>query len=414
MLQRFTRTTPKRHPKWSERKVHAMTLDVITEMDEELSEDAVVPRRKMANIETGERIEGIVSRDCDDSVHVDIGAASDGILAKGDFIGAADPDQLYWPGTRLNVTVWSKANHTVFLRLHRYSSSMWDRCLKRFGEEPLHNESVQCWNVGRGIPPFFERDGKRMHCIVGTLPPTVQEKVQALVKKGNVYWNTWKNKSSRPLQKGRLHGVGIHLSRNKTFPGTAELRDLCNEVLGDMLDTPAVDTLHTATNEDVWQGFRWYKPPALPSREPGVAVRDPADGGAVQTYIGQGYMAVLANCSEDHAPPPPVAKLLGVPSCTETCPTCREEGLQACEECCVHVDNDQSATLLLGIQEEDPVVDEMAFFVMGNKAFPLAGGRVFLFDGKVVPHGVWCMKGHYQGMAFVKKVPHKRHPRRKQ
>lgn len=28
---------------------------------------------------------------------------------------------------------------------------------------------------------------------------------------------------------------------------------------------------------------------------------------------------------------------------------------EACDECCVHVDNDQSASLLLGVQEEDLV-----------------------------------------------------------
>ncbi|CAE7854851.1 unnamed protein product, partial [Symbiodinium necroappetens] len=117
----------------------------------------------------------------------------------------------------------------------------------------------------------------------------------------NTYWDTWAEKSSRPQQKGRLHGK-------------------CNEaaaycchsplVLADMLDTDMVKVFENATNSDVWQSFRWYTPPALPRKDPGVAAIDPADGGSVQTYVGQGYMAVLSNCSEDHSPPPPVAKLL--------------------------------------------------------------------------------------------------------
>ena len=37
-------------------------------------------------------------------------------------------------------------------------------------------------------------------------------------------------------------------------------------------------------------------------------------------------MAVLNNCSESHGPPVPVAKLLGVASCKETCPTCDPSG----------------------------------------------------------------------------------------
>ncbi|CAE7247820.1 unnamed protein product, partial [Symbiodinium pilosum] len=404
---------PRRHPRWAERKMHSMTMEVLMEMDEELAaEEASMIKRKTADFAEGERVEGVVVRDCGDSIHVDIGAAADAILERGDFIGAADR-RVYLPGTHLNVTVWSKANHTLSLRMHRFNSCRCQTCFQP-KEGPVHRQScVQCWNVGRGVPPLFEANGKRLHCVVGPVPESVHEKVQALIKQGNTYWDTWAEKSSRPLQKGRLHGVGIQLSRNRTFPGTAQLRGRCNEVLGEMLDTEMVEVLNNATNEDVWQSFRWYKPPALPSREPGVASIDPADGGSVQSYIGQGYMAVLSNCSEDHAPPVPVAKLLGVPSCKETCPTCRSKGCQACEECCVHVDQDHSASLLLGIQEEDPIIDQMAFFVMGNKAFPLAGGRAFLFDGKVVPHGVWCMRGHYQGMAFVKKVPYKRRARKK-
>jgi len=405
----------RRHPKGAERKVHAMTLDVLMEMDEDLAaeEAAVVHKRKMADFKQGERVEGVVSRDCDDCVHVDIGAAADGILEKGNYIGAAAPGGLYWPGTRLNVTVWSTTNHTISLRLHRYNSCKCHLCFQPEAGSVPHNRHVQCCNVGRGVPPLFETDGKRMHCVVGPVPQIVHEKVQALIQQGNTYWDTWAEKSSRPQQKGRLHGVGIQLSRNRIFPGTAELRGKCNEVLADMLDTDMVKVLENATNSDVWQSFRWYKPPALPKKDPGVAAVDPADGGSVQTYVGQGYMAVLSNCSEKHSPPPPVAKLLGVPSCKETCPTCRSKGCQACEECCVHVDQDHSASLLLGIQENDPVIDQMAFFVMGNKAFPLAGGRAFIFDGKVVPHGVWCMRGHYQGMAFVKKVPYKRGARKR-
>lgn len=400
-----------------ERKVHAMTMDVLLKMDEELQK---APRRTMADFNLGDRVEGVVKRNSADSVHVDIGAAVDGILEKGDVLGAADPLERYLPGRRLNVTIWRKANHAIFLRLHRYEGTKCHTCFQSLSQEAMygrnghHHRCIQCANLGRRIPPFFEKGGKRYHCIVGAVPVEVQKKVQGLIAKGNQYWDTWKEKSSRPTHKGRLHGVGLQLSRNYTFPGTEQLQENCNDVLQGMLSTAMVEMLKNATNEDVWRSFRWYHPPGLPSAEPGVAVRDPSDGGAVQSYIGQGYMAVFNNASDSHGPPVPVAALLGVPSCKETCPTCRSQGCQACGECCVHVDNDQSASILLGLQEEHPVLDEMAFFVMGNKAYPLAGGRAFLFDGKVVPHGVWCSpKGHYQGMAFVKKVPYQRRIRSK-
>jgi len=280
-----------------------------------------------------------------------------------------------------------------------------------YGSGGHHWRCTRCWNSGRGIPPLFESEGQRMHCVVGAVPAKIQEKVRRLVKKGNGYWETWRRTSSRPEQKGRLHGVGLSLSSKVPFPGTEPLREDCTEVLLKLLDTPAVRVLNKLTENgkaDARSAFKGYVPPPLPAAEPGVAVQDPADGGVLQAYIGQGYMAVRANVSHNHGPPLPVAKLLGVPSCKETCKTCKHRGCMACEDCCVHVDNDDSVSLLLGLQETETEVDKMAFFVMGSRAFPLAGGRMFLFDGKVVPHGVWCMRGDYTGMAFVKKKPYRK------
>eukprot|EP00438_Fugacium_kawagutii_P011769 Skav222943 [mRNA] locus=scaffold1489:530389:540046:- [translate_table: standard] len=192
-----------RHSQRVERKVHAMTMDVLLKMDQELQKS---PRRKMADFAMGDRIEGVVKRDLADSVHLDIGAAVDGILEKADFLGAADRFQRYLPGTRLNVTIQRKANHAIFLRLHRYEgkASTCQTC----------GESLGCFNLGRRIPPLFEKDGKRYHSIVGAVPSEVQRKVRALIAKGNEYWDTWIQKSSRPTHRGRLHGVGLQLSIN--------------------------------------------------------------------------------------------------------------------------------------------------------------------------------------------------------
>ncbi|CAK8996379.1 Uncharacterized protein SCF082_LOCUS4761 [Durusdinium trenchii] len=404
------------HAAQASASVHAMTMEVLLKMDEEGRSDT--PRRRLADFQLGEDlVDAVVTRDTPSAVHLEIGAAVDGILEKGETIGLADPLASYWPGQRLNVTVIKKAKHHVWVRLQRYDATRCHSCFQLLEGHPApgsrHELRCQCVNIGRHVPPFFEDAGHRYHGIVGPVPLEVQEKMQKLIEKGNQYWDTWTDKSSRPTHKGRLHGVGLQLSRNITFPGTEQLQEQCNEVLREMLGTSMVQLLRNASNADVWRSFRWYTPPSLPAAQPGVAERD-GEGGTVQSYIGQGYMAVLNNCSEAHGPPVPVAKLLGVPSCKDTCPTCRSQGCQACSECCVHVDNDQSASVLLGIQEENPLIDEMAFFVMGNKAFPLAGGRSFFFDGKVVPHGVWRpQRGHYKGMAFVRKVPYRREKRRK-
>lgn len=189
------------------------------------------------------------------------------------------------------------------------------------------------------------------------------------------------------------------------FYGTKQLRDDVNAILDGMLCTPMVEIFTSAEQSMERHHVHSYKLPPLPSVEPGVGVMYP-DGGVLNTYIGMGYMHVHVPIMPGHGPPVPVARALGVKSCKETCATCRKpRGCLLCEDCCVHLDKDHSLSVLLGIQEKDQADDQMAFFVMGNKAFPLSGGRAFLFDGRFVPHGVYCMHGNYTGMAFVKKMP---------
>ena len=51
--------------------------------------------------------------------------------------------------------------------------------------------------------------------------------------------------------KGWLAKVGLQLSRNKSFPGTEQLKEMCNEVLRDMLKSSMVHVLKNASNDDV-------------------------------------------------------------------------------------------------------------------------------------------------------------------
>eukprot|EP00930_Biecheleria_cincta_P095450 TRINITY_DN87411_c0_g1_i1.p1 TRINITY_DN87411_c0_g1~~TRINITY_DN87411_c0_g1_i1.p1 ORF type:complete len:462 (-),score=68.02 TRINITY_DN87411_c0_g1_i1:60-1415(-) len=365
----------------------------------------------------GDEVLGTVLDDSDDGVTLDIGSGVHGFIERGDFMGAARPTERFQVGQQLQTIVWKITKGKLLLRFPRERSRTCFTCFQTlpaqtelFGHGGHHEDCIQAWHLGRGKPALFELDGQPFHCVVGPVTNELKKRVDRLVKRGNVHWASWNKDSSRPDQKGRLHGIGMSLSSHIHFKGTHSLRDEAQAVLDDLLASPIVALFNDASHDINRPRYPEYKSPPLPSLQPGVGNLD-VDGGCLNTYVGQGYMAVRANASQHHGPPVPVAKLLGVASCKNTCLTCKMQGCQACCDCCMRVDSDDSISLLLGVQEPETQPQDMAFFCMGNKAFPLAGGRAFLFDGKRIPHGVWCMHGHYVGMAFVKKMPWK-HPRK--
>eukprot|EP00931_Biecheleriopsis_adriatica_P117010 TRINITY_DN92576_c0_g1_i1.p1 TRINITY_DN92576_c0_g1~~TRINITY_DN92576_c0_g1_i1.p1 ORF type:complete len:371 (-),score=38.35 TRINITY_DN92576_c0_g1_i1:8-1120(-) len=300
---------------------------------------------------------------------------------------------------------WSQCHKLFMTRVHRFECfAMSDHAPKKHPAGPalVHTAyTAQAWHLSDSIPPLRWVKGRAFHCAVGSIPLAIQSKMRRLVRKGRKHWP----QSSRPTHKGELNGVGFKLSANMQFSGTRELADDVNDILRGMLNTRLLWMINKSDRMNAWQGFPNYISPALPAAEPGVATED-LSGGVLNAYVGLSYMHVRAPVRRDHAPPPAVAALLGVPSCRQSCKRCMKPGgCIDCEDCCLHVDNDHSASLLLGLQEANPAANQRAFFVLGEKAFPLEGGRAFVFDGAMVPHGVWCMHGKYTGMAFVKKMP---------
>ena len=117
-------------------------------------------------------------------------------------------------------------------------------------------------------------------------------------------------------------------------------------------------------------------------------------GAAPNVYFGlNGYAPICAMgrpSLEAHGPPPPVAKLLGVPSCCVTCPICAQGLCLRCIYCPYHCDY-HDPTLTVIILKEDPETPKpvRSFFCLGDRAYNLEGGAMFIFDASKVPHGVW-------------------------
>ena len=95
--------------------------------------------------------------------------------------------------------------------------------------------------------------------------------------------------------------------------------------------------------------------------------------------------------SAAHPPPAPVARLLRVAPCTESCHTCRCSGCAECPACCLHLDRDE-ASFSLGCfwQHRKVKPADRVWFAVGGKAFCIAGGLTVAFHGGHSLHGVWA------------------------
>jgi hypothetical protein len=164
---------------------------------------------------------------------------------------------------------------------------------------------------------------------------------------------------------GTLFGVGSeHYSDGKTlFKGTLQLSEHVGPLLTQIYDEEAVkhcQTLKTA-----------LPPGAYTMPFPKVLFRlsDVLAGSAEgKLFFGLNYVSEVR--SENHPPPPPVAKLLNVKSCVEDCAVCRGLGHNACPHCPLKATpDDSSLRVIVNWQTE-------RFFV--RRRF-LSGPRLFSF-----------------------------------
>ena len=214
----------------------------------------------------------------------------------------------------------------------------------------------------------------------------------ALLRCTAVGRRTWaENSSARPGHEGVIFGWGWCYRYQKPFQ--------CLDTLA-----PPVRAAFTAlTAQCSRPGFADVKK-AFKSLLSVPVAQVGAPGGVV-AYLGDKYSPGACG----HPPPPPVAALLGATSCKEDCDWCAKWDCISCPKCPLHVDvQDPGATVACFFQRRRSPVGARAYFIVGRRAFSLAGGLAVGFQPEV-PHGVWAPPGahaddqcQWTGVAFVR------------
>jgi hypothetical protein len=116
---------------------------------------------------------------------------------------------------------------------------------------------------------------------------------------------------------------------------------------------------------------------------------DDADG-EFNGLVGLEVKSCWESKVQCHDPPPPVAHLLRVRSCLDSCVICQTKGCVVCPYCAVGYDGTgESLTLLFMAQTPRTPVKYQSFFVIEGQAYRIAGGLAVMFHGLSSPHGTW-------------------------
>lgn len=198
------------------------------------------------------------------------------------------------------------------------------------------------------------------------------------------------NSSARPGHEGDIHGWGWCYRYQKPFQCVGALAAPVRSLFSAVAETCVGHCARAGFPH--FQGL--LKSPLEVLGAPGGLV----------AYLGHKYTP--GRCG--HPPPAPVAALLGVRPCGEQCSWCAKWGCLTCESCPLHIDSqDLGPTVACFYQRRRCRVGERAWFCVGERAFPLAGGLVVGFSGDA-PHGVYATPSAHSsdaspwlGAAFV-------------
>ena len=199
----------------------------------------------------------------------------------------------------------------------------------------------------------------------------------------------WFPLGTRPAHHGALQLVGYNPLLNKEQHGTTSLRKFVQYFFNSwMQHTQMMPVLKGIMASDVYNYI---------VEEISTLKRTLGSAEGPKAFFGINYMPAVEYPEELgwHAPPPALAKVLGVKSCHETCQSCREDRCVNCVGCVMnldHLDPIATAGLSLYIVWQRPATKaaERAYFVLDDRVFPLNTTFSALFDGSRVPHGVWA------------------------
>ena len=293
-------------------------------------------------------------------------------------------------------------------------------------QEPKGMRRARCMTCHEPLPAGDVREHQRMcfgnfdllqmheehplSLMVSGLPLGLLVQVLQFANEVDDIWaNSRLERGCRPNHMGRLFGLGWS-RRWRTFlgpqaAGTQMLLEKGTNILKELLELPAMEAFRRNRERLMKTGVRVVPP--LPHPDLGEV--------GVNCFVGKSYCPML-HVHSDGVLPDVIARSM-VPfrpgnGCLDEagCVICKgpQRGCLQCPCCPAHFDgNDTTLTVLVQWQPLRTTMHSCARMLFGNdfsgRAFPFQDGRLFVYDGKTLAHGVHLPtdEGTWVGMSFV-------------
>ena len=206
----------------------------------------------------------------------------------------------------------------------------------------------------------------------GGMDPATQRSFLKVFKEGPKHWGPH---GTRPHHRGKLHGFGLVRRFNESYKGSWPVMPFILQLFNDV------------TNNEM---YKYYQKEIQNGDYKALTKDDIVQGVSWQAFFGESYEAVAwpPAALDQHAPPPGLAAKLGLASCQEMCKACKVK-CSSCTACPLHFDcQDRTVTILLMWQHpRTPAIHQAHWCIMGQ-SYPLRGGRLCIFHGAKLEHGV--------------------------
>jgi hypothetical protein len=258
-------------------------------------------------------------------------------------------------------------------------------------------KKMQPLGMSPATPPPTTLQSRVAIAVVGGMSKELGERFLMLMQVAELFWSD--QPSTRPDHRGHLKAVGYcHRFMQKyklNFNDTEALVESIGYFLEDWINHSPLVNLYNDMVEPrveremvdmICKSFKMGRPDAP------------------NAFIGKSYVPVQH--AEGHAPPPPVARLLRVPACVDSCQQCAISCLQ-CSACPMRKDvNDQGPTILfqyLHGKVHGSRLRSRVYFVIDDTAYEITAGFCAVFNAAKVAHGAWAPEGvgGFFGLAVV-------------